>query len=968
MAQLLSEDDQVLAEEGHFPTENGLPVAVAQSRLRLLTPHLALLLLLLLAFALRIYALEGQSMWSDEGLSLYRARQQPAEIFQGLIIIDGVETHDTNPPFYFLLLHLLRTLAGESVFALRYSGVLAGVLAVPLIYSLGTIAYGRRVGFVAALLMAISPFHVWQSQVLRNYSLLLTLNLASVYGLFRFVLAKSNNLHWRWLILWLGAGLLGIYTHYFGFFIFAFGAVTVVIWMIWKQGLHAILQQRRILFILGGAAIIFLPAVFIAFQRFSAGRQVDFYPVSLTQVATHAVSAFGVGISPTLTHSWWLVLPALILALAGFLVGWWVKRLPALLLLGYQFIPLGILLLLSVINPLYNGVRHLLIGLPPFLIFAAVGAAGSPKLDGSLSIVRKTWSIWRWLRWLILILVLLVQVYWLVIQFNNPKLVRDDIRGAAEYLNEFAGPDDLIVLHDTIIGLTFDYYYDGAAPWTAIPSLGEQNIAQAEQTLHEAGAQADRIWFLVQPKPRTGFPRDVLRNWAEKNWPRFFSREFPSMWLRVQLNGYIPDPVVSKLPEDATRLDAEFDNALRLDGLDFPSHVKAGEPLWMTFYWSQLQEDPTDYVFSLRLVDKDGRLWRQIDELLWQEYLDHQWPVGTMLRKDYQKTIATGLPPGEYDLFLRVLDLDRHPVPTSEVQVDLFLGAIEVAAGTDMTQLPPFKEQQARLGEVDLLGYILPGVDIRPGHGIPIELFWRVRKKPMLDYQIRTRLIDPSGDIIGESINLPTIASYSMSHWQPGEILQSKFQMLMPGNVEIVPHQVEIALINPQNGEEMASVTLNEQLTADPWPFVSDLPQDLTVLNAEIGQPPFIALRGYDSPTSVINPGDSVDFTLYWQAISDVPQGYYVFIHLISEDGEIVAQYDGAPVHGFRPTMSWRAGEVIEDSYQIPTKSELSPGTYRLWAGLYHPGTGERPSVAVNGEVVGDNRILIQEIVLGQEE
>ena len=36
--------------------------------------HLPLLLLLMLAFALRLYDLDGQSMWSDEGLSLYRAR------------------------------------------------------------------------------------------------------------------------------------------------------------------------------------------------------------------------------------------------------------------------------------------------------------------------------------------------------------------------------------------------------------------------------------------------------------------------------------------------------------------------------------------------------------------------------------------------------------------------------------------------------------------------------------------------------------------------------------------------------------------------------------------------------------------------------------------------------------------------------------------------------------------------------
>ena len=82
-----------------------------------------LLLLIILAFALRLHALERQSMWSDEGLSLYRALLSPSELVNGLIVIDGVETRDTNPPLYFLLLHFWRNLTGDTVASLRYSGV-----------------------------------------------------------------------------------------------------------------------------------------------------------------------------------------------------------------------------------------------------------------------------------------------------------------------------------------------------------------------------------------------------------------------------------------------------------------------------------------------------------------------------------------------------------------------------------------------------------------------------------------------------------------------------------------------------------------------------------------------------------------------------------------------------------------------------------------------------------------------------
>ncbi|MDA0245192.1 MAG: glycosyltransferase family 39 protein [Chloroflexi bacterium] len=122
--------------------------------------------LLLLAFGLRVYHLNGQSLWSDEGLSLYRITQPLPKLLQNTITVDGIDTRDTTPPFYFLLLRGWYLLTGDTVFALRYGGVLLALLAVPLIYQLGRAIGGQQVGLTAALLLAVSPFHIWQSQVI----------------------------------------------------------------------------------------------------------------------------------------------------------------------------------------------------------------------------------------------------------------------------------------------------------------------------------------------------------------------------------------------------------------------------------------------------------------------------------------------------------------------------------------------------------------------------------------------------------------------------------------------------------------------------------------------------------------------------------------------------------------------------------------------------------------------------------
>ena len=241
--------------------------------------HLPLLLLLMLAFALRLYDLDGQSMWSDEGLSLYRARLPLGDIFANRIVVDGVPTTDTNPPFYFLLLHGWRRLVGESVFLLRFLGILMATVAIPLIYLMGRLLGGAAVGLVAALLLTISPFHVWEAQLLRNYGLLLTLNLFSIYGLFRFLLAGRQR---RWLVLWLAGALVGIYTHFFGFFLFAFGLASLSLFALATPRGRSLLRRRAFWLPVALAILLAVPIVPLAWSRFRAGQQIDFDHVPQT--------------------------------------------------------------------------------------------------------------------------------------------------------------------------------------------------------------------------------------------------------------------------------------------------------------------------------------------------------------------------------------------------------------------------------------------------------------------------------------------------------------------------------------------------------------------------------------------------------------------------------------------------------------------------------------------------------------
>jgi uncharacterized membrane protein len=129
---------------------------------------------------------EAQSLWSDEGLSLYRARLTLSENLTNVIVIPpDVPTQDTNPPLYFVVLSALRAVAGEGEYALRFVSMMAGVLLVPLLYVTGKRLFSERTWMLAAVLGTFSPFLVWYSQEARMYALLATLSLASVYLLLR---------------------------------------------------------------------------------------------------------------------------------------------------------------------------------------------------------------------------------------------------------------------------------------------------------------------------------------------------------------------------------------------------------------------------------------------------------------------------------------------------------------------------------------------------------------------------------------------------------------------------------------------------------------------------------------------------------------------------------------------------------------------------------------------------------------
>jgi uncharacterized membrane protein len=118
-----------------------------------------------LAAALRGYRAGDLSLWLDEGLTIHVTRL-PWPVVLGL---EGPYPA-ANPPLYYALTKLASAVVGE-LFAGRMLSVIAGTATVGVVYALGSRLVDRRAGLAAALILALSPLHIWYSQEARQYAI-----------------------------------------------------------------------------------------------------------------------------------------------------------------------------------------------------------------------------------------------------------------------------------------------------------------------------------------------------------------------------------------------------------------------------------------------------------------------------------------------------------------------------------------------------------------------------------------------------------------------------------------------------------------------------------------------------------------------------------------------------------------------------------------------------------------------------
>ena len=164
-------------------------------------------LIITVGAVLRLYRLDGHSLWLDEGWQYFFAQPQSLHHLFAQALDPTLAPH---PPLSYLVHYCFLTLR-DSDWMLRLPSVFFGLGSVLLSGILARKLISQPAALYTALVCAISPFHIWYSQEGRMYAQLLFLSLLS--SLFLIKATEQAKRHWWvWYTLVTTAGL---YTHTF---------------------------------------------------------------------------------------------------------------------------------------------------------------------------------------------------------------------------------------------------------------------------------------------------------------------------------------------------------------------------------------------------------------------------------------------------------------------------------------------------------------------------------------------------------------------------------------------------------------------------------------------------------------------------------------------------------------------------------------------------------------------------------
>jgi hypothetical protein len=117
-----------------------------------------------------------------------------------------------------------------------------------------------------------------------------------------------------------------------------------------------------------------------------------------------------------------------------------------------------------------------------------------------------------------------------------------------------------------------------------------------------------------------------------------------------------------------------------------------------------------------------------------------------------------------------------------------------------------------------------------------------------------------------------------------------------------------------------------------------------------------VVLVGYDLQPDAPSPGKELHVALHWEVIQPLAEDYHSYVHLVDDEGRVLAQSDHQPGGAYYPTSVWQREEPLLDEHTLPIPSDGVGRTFQLLAGMYL-----YPSLEPLGEPQGLGQIAVHD-------
>jgi hypothetical protein len=413
-------------------------------------------------------------------------------------------------------------------------------------------------------------------------------------------------------------------------------------------------------------AVLYVPWLLYV-GKFMLGHTKDWIePVGLFSFLGRFLVVYSLGTTISEDRASLLVWPFVI----AFLLGCYgLVRLPrerAITLGTYLFLPIAGIWLISLFRPIFDE-RYLIIVAPAYCVFLALGLGilfqrRYPKpVERMLKLPgRMTQSFVSVVAGgLLLVLMLASSGYSLFNYFYVPAYAKSpDWRALATTLRQQSAPGDLVIPNYPDPAL--QYYLQGDLPMIVLPASSPVDPVATIETLDKLAAERQRLWLVPQPSAlwdADGF----VESWLDRHCDKVHHEAVGSLSLSLYLT---PPAFLDQMTPVSANLGDKVELAgyrLTTDAASPQSGILTTAPntaLRLTLYWHVLAPMEISYTVFTHLLDTNGQLWAQKDNLpVRGSYPTTDWRVGETIVDKYDIVIPPAASAGQYELEVGLYDV-----------------------------------------------------------------------------------------------------------------------------------------------------------------------------------------------------------------------------------------------------------------------------------------------------------------------